>query len=83
MVRREILSVRARVGSVSTRGKQTMIGSLEAVVASEAKQSLRKSHDGVVKMSATQIKLDARTLGDRWMEVLERALASTDTRNLL
>ena len=44
------------------------------VIAGEAKQSPSKGYDGAAKTSITQIKLDARLLGDRWTDVLEEIL---------
>ncbi len=55
----EILAMGAKVISVSTQGKQIVMKALEIVVASEAKQSLGESHDGTVKIGATQIRHQA------------------------
>jgi hypothetical protein len=67
--------MRAKVGSISTQGKQVVMKPLETVIASEAKQSLSRGYDGAVKIGATQIKLDTRILGDRWTEVLEEIIS--------
>jgi hypothetical protein len=78
MVRIEILAMRAKVGSVSIRGKQIMIKPLETVIVSQAKQSLSRGYDGGVKIGATQIKLDARILGNRWMGILRGIISCRD-----
>ena len=40
------------------------------------REVMSKYSGGAVKMGAIQIKLDARLLGDRWIEVLEDVLRS-------
>ncbi|MCJ7791473.1 MAG: transcription-repair coupling factor, partial [Dehalococcoidia bacterium] len=76
MVKIKVLATRAKVSSVSTQGRQIVIKPQEAVIASEAKQSLNRRYNGAVKIGVTQIKLDTRLLGDRWTEVLEEILRS-------
>jgi len=76
VVKIKSLAMKAKVSSISVQGKQIVIKPLETVIASEAKQSLSRSYDGAVKVGITQIKLDTRLLGDRWMEVLEDMLSS-------
>ena len=75
MGRIKFLTMRAKVGSISTQGKQVVMKPLETVIASEAKQSLSRGYDGAVKIGATQIKLDTKLLGDRWTEVLEEIIS--------
>jgi transcription-repair coupling factor (superfamily II helicase) len=76
IVKIKVLAARAKVSSVSTQGRQIVIKPQEAVIASEAKQSLSRRYDAAVKIGATQIKLDTRLLGDRWKVVLEEILGS-------
>jgi transcription-repair coupling factor (superfamily II helicase) len=76
IVKIKVLAVRAKVSSVSTQGRQIVIKPQEAVIASEAKQSLSRRYDAAVKIGATQIKLDTRLLGERWKGVLEEMLRS-------
>jgi transcription-repair coupling factor (superfamily II helicase) len=76
VVKIKVLAARAKVSSISTQGRQIVIKPHEAVIASEAKQSLVKTYDAAVKIGVTQIKLDTRLLGDRWTEILEEILRS-------
>ena len=76
VVKIRILATRAEVSSISTQGRQIVIKSHEAVIASEAKQFPIQGYGSAIKIGATQIKLDTRLLGDRWTEVLEEILRS-------
>jgi transcription-repair coupling factor (superfamily II helicase) len=85
IVKIKVLATRAKVSSISTQGRQIVIKPQEAVIASrscepkawqEAKQSPVKGYDGAIKIGATQIKLDARLLGDKWKVVLVEILSS-------
>jgi transcription-repair coupling factor (superfamily II helicase) len=76
IVKIKVLATRAKVSSISTQGRQIVIKPQEAVIASEAKQSLSRRYDAAIKIGATQIKLDTRLLGDRWRAVLEEILSS-------
>jgi transcription-repair coupling factor (superfamily II helicase) len=87
IVRIKILAMKAKVSSISTEGRQIVISS-ESVIASRscepkawqaAKQSLSRRHGAAVKIGATQIKLDTKALGDRWMKILEELLSSDST----
>ena len=72
LVRIEILSMRAKVSSISTQGKQIVIKPQ-----TDGRRLIDSSPiDGAVKIGATQIKLDTKLLGDRWTEVLEDMLSS-------
>jgi transcription-repair coupling factor (superfamily II helicase) len=53
MVRIEILAMRTKVGSISTQEKQVVIRPLETAIASEAKQSPSRGHDGVASIGHT------------------------------
>jgi len=70
IVKIKVLAVRAKVSSVSTQGRQIVIkpqtDGRRLIVTSPV--------EGAVKIGATQIKLDTRLLGDRWIEVLEETL---------
>jgi transcription-repair coupling factor (superfamily II helicase) len=79
----KILAARAEVSSISTQGRQIVIKHQETVIASRscepkawqvAKQSISQDYGAAVKVGATQVKLDTRPLGDRWMDVLEEIL---------
>jgi len=91
IVKTKVLAMQAKVSSISTQGRQIVIKPQETVIAvsrspehgeGEAKQSPGKSYDAAVKIGATQIKLDARLLGNRWKVVLEQILSSGDVRSL-
>jgi transcription-repair coupling factor (superfamily II helicase) len=70
IVKIKVLATRAGVSSVSTQGRQIVIkpqtDGRRLIVTSPI--------EGAVKVGATQIKLDTRLLGDRWIEVLEETL---------
>jgi transcription-repair coupling factor (superfamily II helicase) len=83
IVKIKVLAAQAKVSSISTQGRQIVIKPQEAVIASEAKQSLSRRYDAAVRIGPTQIKLDTRLLGKRWKAVLEEILDSNDVRNLL
>jgi transcription-repair coupling factor (superfamily II helicase) len=74
IVKIKLLASKTEVSSISTQGRQVVIRPKEGVIASEAKQSLRKNYDGAVKIGATQIRLDTKRLGNKWTEVLEGIL---------
>jgi transcription-repair coupling factor (superfamily II helicase) len=79
VVRIKVLAVKAGVGSVSTQGRQIAIkpqspdSSLKVRV---ARRVMSEYRDGAVKIGATQIKIDTRLLGNKWMDVLEEMLNS-------
>jgi transcription-repair coupling factor (superfamily II helicase) len=79
IVKIKVLAMRAEVSSISTQGRQIVIKPQEAVIASQAKQSLDKNYDSAVKIGATQIRLDTRLLGNTWKVVLEEILSSNCT----
>jgi transcription-repair coupling factor (superfamily II helicase) len=90
-VKIKVLAMQAKVSSVFTQGRQIVIKPQETVIASRscepeawqaAKQSLGRSHDGAVKIGATQVKLDTRLLGARWKAVLEGILSSSAVRSV-
>ena len=72
MVRIKVLAIRAKVGSISTQGKQIVVKPQ-----TDSRRLMATSPiDSAVKIGATQIKLDTKLLGDRWTEVLEDMLSS-------
>jgi transcription-repair coupling factor (superfamily II helicase) len=73
----KVLAARADVNSIYKQGKRIVIKPNETVIASVAKQSLGKGYDAAIKIGATQVKLDTRVLGDRWIEVLEEILRAS------
>ena len=73
----KVLAAGADVNSIYKQGKQIVIKPNETVIASVAKQSLGKGYDAAIKIGATQVKLDTRVLGDRWIEVLEEILRAS------
>jgi transcription-repair coupling factor (superfamily II helicase) len=77
IVKIKVLAAQAKVSSISTQGRQIVIKPQEAVIASEAKQSLSRRYDAAVKIGPTQIKLDTRLLGDKWKLVLEEILGAS------
>ncbi len=86
MVKIKALAMRAKVSSISTQGRQIVIKPQTVNAPLKIRGAggvMSKYLDGAVKIGATQIKLDTRLLGDRWTEVLEEILSSSDVRNHL
>ena len=80
IVKIKVLATRARVGSISTQGRQIVIKPTTAdspLKLRGARGVMSEYLDSAVKIGATQIKLEARLLGDRWTEVLEEMVSST------
>ncbi len=69
IVKGKILATKAGIGSISTQGKQITIKPLKMEMF-----SLEKRYDRAVKIGATQIRLNTRSLGNKWTEVLEEIL---------
>ena len=79
IVRIKVLAMQVGVNSISTQGRQIVIKPQD-VIASEAKQSLSRRYPAAVKIGATQIKLDTKVLGTRWMEILQELLATNSAQ---
>ncbi len=69
IVKVKILATKAGIGSISTQGKQILIKPWKTEML-----SLEKRYHRAVKIGATQIRLDTRSLGNKWTEVLEEIL---------
>jgi transcription-repair coupling factor (superfamily II helicase) len=85
IVKTKVLAMQAKVSSISTQGRQIVIKpqSVDSPLNMKgAGRVMSKYLDSVVKIGATQIKLDTRLLGNRWKVVLEQILSSGDVRSL-
>ncbi len=69
IVKVKILATKAGIGSISTQGKQITIKPLKMEMF-----SLEKRYDRAVKIGATQIRLNTRSLGNKWTDILEEIL---------
>jgi transcription-repair coupling factor (superfamily II helicase) len=79
MVKIKVLAMKAEVSSISTQGKQIVIKPQtdnSPLKVRGARGVMSEYLGAAVKIGATQIKLDARLLGDRWPKVLEEILSS-------
>ncbi|MBN2187255.1 MAG: transcription-repair coupling factor, partial [Dehalococcoidia bacterium] len=69
VVKVKVLATGALISSISVQGKYIVIKPQRM-----DRLSLGESYDGAVRVGATQIRLDTRQLGNRWMKVLEGIL---------
>lgn len=69
MVKLKVLAAEAGISSISTQGRQIIIKPKKV-----ERLSLDKDYNRAVKIGATQIRLDTRSLGNKWREVLQEIL---------
>jgi len=79
IVKIKVLATRAKITSISTQGRQIVIKPQTADSPLKVRGVvgvMNKHLDAAIKLGPTQIKLDAKLLGDKWKEVLEEILGS-------
>jgi transcription-repair coupling factor (superfamily II helicase) len=79
IVKIKVLATRAKVSSISTQGRQIVIKPQTVDSPLNIRGAggvISRYPDGAVRIGATQVKLDAKLLGEGWKVVLEEILSS-------
>jgi transcription-repair coupling factor (superfamily II helicase) len=84
IVKIKVVAIRAKVGSVSTEGRQVIIKSQtndSPLKIRGVRGVMSKYLHSAARIGPTEIKLDTRLLGNRWKEVLDEILRSNCAYN--